>query len=430
MKNYTLFLVTFFCFALLGCQTPTEQPTTLSPTLEPTLETITSPTLTTELPPANPTELPTINLTEPPTTILTTTLPPAGQKVPLFLGSNGSFGDLAIINTDGSGYEQLTTYGYNVDPRLAPNQQFIAYRSVPATIINGPNKDSLLYEGYYNIWVIAADGSEAWKLTDSQEKRSIPSWHSDSERVIFSEGETGRLLEVNFKTQTTQELAPAGVLNPVYRPDGRGIIYHTPQKDIAWRDETGQVTVLFNHLNWLTYEGQPPFGLDSAAYANQLTVLDFAWLPGYQAVWVSVEANAPSGNPFEKQFITLKLFLDGTPPQQLPAEFKAGKLRLSPTAQYLAVHSTSYGDACFPGLELQFVHLTTTQTIKLSQFTNTQLPAGAEGYFVYPTSLTHWLTDELAVVQLNYTCLENHTLAGPYLLNLATLEMTQLAHLP
>lgn len=434
MKNYTSFLITIFCFVLLGCQAPTEQPTPLSPTLEPTLEPTTSPitpTLPIELPTTTPTEFPTVNPTEPPTAIPTTPpLPPAVSKIPLELNENGSFGNLAVINSDGSGYEQLTTYGYNADPQLSPNQQVIAYRSIPSTIINGPNKDSLLHEGYYNIWVIAADGSEAWKLTDSQEKRSIPSWHSDSERVIFSEGEHGRLLEVNFKTQTTQELAPAGVLNPVYRPDGRAIVYHTPQKDIAWRDETGQVTILFNHLDWLTYETEPSLGLDATSFASQLQVLSLAWHPQQPQIFVSTEVSSPDGNPFVTRKITLKLFLDGTPPEQTPQEFNAGQLRFSPSGQYLAIHSISYGDACFPGLGLNLIKLPTNELIRLSDFTHAELLTMPDEAFVYPTSLTHWLTDDLAIVQINYTCIENHTFAGPYLLNLATQEMTQLAHLP
>ena len=93
-----------------------------------------------------------------------------------------------MMTIDGTHYQQMTTYGYNRDPRLSPDRQRIAYRSVPLSMWPSPDRDKRLKEGNYNLRVITVDGKQAWKLNDSEQPRSIPDWSPDSRKVLFSEG--------------------------------------------------------------------------------------------------------------------------------------------------------------------------------------------------------------------------------------------------
>jgi Tol biopolymer transport system component len=109
---------------------------------------------------------------------------------------------------DGSGLKLLTTYHYNADPVLSPDGKCIAYRSVPSTITSLPELGPRLSEGSYNIWVITTDGQQAWQLTSSEAARSVPSWSADSQRVIFSQGESGELVEIDVDIQGRQVIMP------------------------------------------------------------------------------------------------------------------------------------------------------------------------------------------------------------------------------
>jgi hypothetical protein len=100
----------------------------------------------------------------------------------------GSFaGDIATMQANGSLFKQLTTYGYNADPRPSPDGTQIAYRSVHrkvASLLSGPDNFDYKYseEGYFNIWATTLDGNFL-QLTDSEARRSIPVWSPDSKNV-------------------------------------------------------------------------------------------------------------------------------------------------------------------------------------------------------------------------------------------------------
>jgi len=72
-----------------------------------------------------------------------------------------NLGDIALVRADGSGLQQLTDYRYNADPVLSPDGRRIAYRSVPSSITSLPEPGPRLADGYYNIWVITSDGTQA-----------------------------------------------------------------------------------------------------------------------------------------------------------------------------------------------------------------------------------------------------------------------------
>jgi len=117
------------------------------------------------------------------------------------------YGDIATLRLDGTHLTQLTTYRYNADPVLSPDRQRVAYRSVPSSITSLADPRPHLSQGYFNIWVITVDGEQAWQLTSSEMQRSVPVWSPDSNKVAFTAGPDGLLVEIEVDTQARREIA-------------------------------------------------------------------------------------------------------------------------------------------------------------------------------------------------------------------------------
>ncbi len=327
------------------------------------------------------------------------------------------FSDIAVISFDGSYYNQLTTYGYNADPVSSPNSQFIAYRSVPASITTLPDPGSLLYSGQYNIWVITVDGLQVWKLTDSEMIRSVPSWSPDSQSVIFSEGDEGRLVEVEVAAQTRRELLAQGGEAPRFHPGGNGVGYITNDGDLAWLDRAGSIRLL----------------VDVAALPPLTTVRDFDWLPDGTAVVYTLadERERIDGTTVGIKYSAWLLRLDSSPPVKLADE--AHNVRVAPDGQTLAVQTGSgFFDACGVDLQTAFLSLAPGQPaanlIALTDFAG--LPTLTLDSTFYPTSEAVWVSGRLAVAQFSLTCTPDTSASGIYLLDISSQQLTQIRRIP
>ncbi len=323
------------------------------------------------------------------------------------------FSDIAVISFDGSYYNQLTTYGYNADPVVSPDNQLIAYRSVPASITTLPDPGSLLYSGQYNIWVITFDGAQAWKLTDSATPRSLPSWSPDSRKVAFSEGEAGALVEVEVAAQTRRELLAAGGQDPRYRPDGNGIGYITVGGGLAWMDSAGSVRAL----------------VDDATLPPLTAVHDFDWLPDGTAVVYTLadERERIEGTTIGIKYSVWSLTLAGPAPIKLADGVH--NVQVSPDGQTIAAQAGSgFGDACFVDLQATFLFLapdrTSASLISVADFAG--LPAVSPDGVFYPMSKVVWVSAYQAVGQFSLTCTADTTAPGVYEIDVSARQMTQL----
>jgi Tol biopolymer transport system component len=246
-----------------------------------------------------------------------------------------SLGDIAVMSVDGTHYQQLTKYGYNRDSRLSPDRQRIAYRSVPASIVSSPERDKRLREDNYNLWVITVDGAQAWKLTDSEQPRSIPEWSPDSRKILFSEGIEGVLVEIDVETQVRREIAH-GAYSPRYRPGG-GVGYITAGGGLAWIDEARTDHVL----------------VPTATLPLSTTVSDFSWLPdGQRIVYILLKQSGAQHQPWAgKSSVEVVTSESGVSSHLFgPMEnVRLSSLQVSPDGRLLDAKGGSYGDACAPG---------------------------------------------------------------------------------
>jgi dipeptidyl aminopeptidase/acylaminoacyl peptidase len=250
--------------------------------------------------------------------------------------SSQELGDIAVMSVDGTHYQQLTNYGYNRDPRLSPNRQRIAYRSVPLSIVSSPDRDKRLKEGNYNLWIITVDGAQAWKLTDSEQPRSIPDWSPDSRKVLFSEGAEGALIEIEVDTQARREIM-RGAYSPRYRPGG-GVGYLTEGGGLAWIDEA-----LTTH-SLVSAETLP----------SKTRVGNFVWLQDGQHVIYTVldEYGDVIVSP-PKSSVWIIDVNEANPTQLVaPTYLVYDDLPLSADNRFIAARAYGYGDACAPNAQI------------------------------------------------------------------------------
>lgn len=395
MKNLTLIALSL-CLGACGVLEVAVEPTTtpLGPTAAHTPADVVTPV-------ASPTSIPALATVSPipiPAASPTLLPTPAVPVVRLALETDPSqaFSDIAVVNSDGNGYTSLTTYGYNADPVLSPNGEFIAYRSVPSSITSLADPGARLYEGTYNIWVIAADGSQAWKLTDSEQPRSIPAWSPDSTKVVFSEGLVGRVLEVNPVTGTAREWLAAGGYDPRYKPDGNGIGYITGNGSLAW----------------LTNEGRTQLLVDATQLPAQTKVHDFTWLPNQEAVVYALadERERIGTSTLGIRYSAWFRVLDGTP--FLIAE-NLHDLQPSPTGLYIAGQmGTGYFDAC--GVDLYQGIVYSAHSLPWTNTTVDTFAGRPVAEAFYPVSPLIWLSDHVALARFSVACDAHSMGAGLY----------------
>ena len=139
-----------------------------------------------------------------------------------------------VVNTDGTGQQQLTTSGYG--PVWSPDGTRIAYSNDGIWVVNtdGTGQQQLTISGYgpvwspdgtriaYSndgIWVVNTDGTGQQQLTISGYG---PVWSPDGTRIAYS---NDGIWVVNTDGTGQQELATSGG-GPVWSPDGTRIAYN------------------------------------------------------------------------------------------------------------------------------------------------------------------------------------------------------------
>lgn len=322
------------------------------------------------------------------------------------------FGDIATMHADGTELNRITTYRFNADPVLSPDGRRIAYRSVPITITSLPNPGSRLYEGLYNIWVITVDGETAWQLTRSEALRSLPTWSADSQRVAFSQGTDGELIEVEVNSQTPR-LVTRGAFSPRYRPDGNGIGYISESGDLVWRDDAGIVSTI----------------LSGADLPENTFVNDFDWFADGQHILYTLADDS------ERQIEDLTIGVeytvwiasaDGADHVQVADDLH--DIYISPDNQIIAgLQGTGFGDACLVDSQLRLLRLSSdrsaTEEIPFEEFSGYP-PPGLDQSFYPLTSIT-WVAPHVAHVEFGLTCAIDQSAAGWYLIDPLQQRMMQ-----
>jgi hypothetical protein len=317
---------------------------------------------------------------------------------------NQSLGDIAVMSIDGTQHQTLTAYGYNRDPRLSPDRRRIAYRSVPASIVSSLDRDKRLREGNYNLWVITTDGAQAWKLTDSEQPRSIPDWLPDSRKVLFSEGADGVLVEIDVDTQARREMT-RGAYSPRYRPGG-GAGYLTEGGGLAWLDEAGISHTL----------------VPTATLPLSTTVNEFAWLPDGQAIVYTLMDQSERRWPTTLgiNYSTWLIQVNDSAPKKLADEIH--DWQIAPDGQTVAaLLGSGWYDPCMVDLNTVLSPLgpdrSFTQLTNLEQYKGHPDPNIYDEVSMYPTMDVIWVSERLALGRFAVVCPATPYQAGFYLID-------------
>jgi hypothetical protein len=323
-------------------------------------------------------------------------------------------GDIATMHVDGTNLNQITTYNYNADPVLSPDRQRIAYRSVPISITSLEDSAPRLNDGYFNIWVIAVDGTQAWQLTASEMVRSVPVWSPDSQKVAFVEGPDDVLVEVEVDTQTRREIT-SGASIPRYRPDGSGIGYVVDDGSLVWQgsDDSAFQTIL-------PAEALPP----------DVPINDFEWLPDGQHVVYTLVDNREHLllDPQSGRSVWITP-IDGPDPTRWVDN--AREVSVSPDGRTVALlQGSGFGDACFEDQSLSFLFLmpdfTLAYQVSIESFDGYPLLESPDSLSFHPRSNVTWVSDGLAIVQFQAWCGYASNVVGRYLIDPAGERMVHI----
>jgi len=131
------------------------------------------------------------------------------------------FGDIFLMNADGSNVRQLTTApGYDGGPFFSPDGQRILWRRFDAS---GMNAD---------VFTMKLDGSEVRRLTEFQSMSWAPFFHPSGEYVIFTSNKQGFENFELFLVDAKGEREPVRITHtagfdglPVFSPDGKKLCW-------------------------------------------------------------------------------------------------------------------------------------------------------------------------------------------------------------
>lgn len=148
---------------------------------------------------------------------------------------------ICIINADGTGYKQLTTY-QTVDrvPSWSPDGKKIVFnREV--------NDKNLNLNFNLALFVMNLDGSDLKQLTDATISVGSPSWSPDGNRIAFTyravEGGKAGIAVINPYGKDLKFLTDSFEVEPVWSPDGTKIAYEV-HKPIASNISTSALYIM------------------------------------------------------------------------------------------------------------------------------------------------------------------------------------------
>ena len=149
---------------------------------------------------------------------------PPGWKVPsswygdkiLFVSDINKNLDIFVMNTDGTGIQQLTkNESADFDPQFSPDGEMIAFTS--------------LRKNYANIYCLSLDGLVTMQLTFGETMDFMGSWSPDGKKIVFTSGRSGNYdiycmnADGSEITQLTTYEGDDGW--PIFSPDGQKILF-------------------------------------------------------------------------------------------------------------------------------------------------------------------------------------------------------------
>lgn len=149
------------------------------------------------------------------------------------------FGNIWIINSDGTGLKRITDYGLNFHPVLSSNGKYVAFYSIDQKLKSTLNQDSGQFGTGINIWVIKTDGTHAVQLTDSDLKatRSALSWSPDGSTIMYNDD--GKIITVLADGSMKKTIIDLSTLSKPYVNDKDAIVLDTPE----WSQDGTQIAV-------------------------------------------------------------------------------------------------------------------------------------------------------------------------------------------
>lgn len=115
--------------------------------------------------------------------------------------------ELFIMNSDGSGMKQLTTY-----PENNPSAKDFGYKAGPPKW--HPTENYITYiskqDGKNNIFAVTTDGTRQWKLTNSNVNKGWHDWSSDGKWLAYDQSNKDetqyQIMLMNWKTKEVKQL--------------------------------------------------------------------------------------------------------------------------------------------------------------------------------------------------------------------------------
>ena len=296
--------------------------------------------------------------------------------------------------------------------RLPASVLLIAQSKSITTLANPGDK---LQAGYYNIWVITVDGTQAWQLTNSELSRSVPVWSLDSRKLAFTEGPNSMLVEIEVDTQSRREIIPA---TPRYQPNGNGIGYIMAGGGLAWVDTTGGIHTL----------------VPTVTLPMSTTVHDFDWMPNGQHVVYTLadesERHRPTTLGIKYSVWIVQASSLATTKLTGPSFGDPHNLQVSPDGRVVAAKvGSGFYDAGMVDLYRAFLYL--APDFKSAQVVTVEHFQGRpnKGDF-YPVSDARWISSRLVLARFSIagfppTAVDKE---GTYLIDPIARRMVQITH--
>lgn len=211
-------------------------------------------------PAATATTAPAATATSVPATPAPTTPPTSGATGKIVMTSNRtSFDDLYVMNADGSGLTQITTFGRSYEAHFTPDGNSVVFyheadiykvnvdgtgttnlTNTPEQIedypVVSPDGSKIAYlfawQGGFEIYTMNLDGSDRKPVT-SRNLDLTPTWSPDGSRIAFTSARSGSLniWSINADGTDLKQITffgpNRGVYTPVFSPDGSKIAFTT-----------------------------------------------------------------------------------------------------------------------------------------------------------------------------------------------------------
>jgi TolB protein len=109
--------------------------------------------------------------------------PRTGSQIAFISGRTG-LPQLYIMNTDGSGVQQMTDGGYVSSPSWSPNGQLVAFA--------WDRKYGPAAPGGQDIYIMEVATKKWWQMTHDSGRCDFPSWSPDGRHIIYANSADGR----------------------------------------------------------------------------------------------------------------------------------------------------------------------------------------------------------------------------------------------